>query len=72
LQTNGKLDEALKTSDRNLASLHLAKLRMQQDIKDKKAASGIDSAIMRLRRRRSNYRWVMEGANHERRQPSFT
>jgi len=52
--------------------LHLAKLRMQQDIKDKKAASGIDSAIMRLRRRRSNYRWVMEGANHERRQPSFT
>jgi len=72
VSTNGKLDEALKTSDRNLASLHLAKLRMQQDIKDKKAASGIDSAIMRLRRRRSNYRWVMEGANHERRQPSFT
>lgn len=69
IEASANLDEAIKASGQNLAYLHLSKLRLKEDIRDKNVASQIDSAIVRLRRRRGDYRWVMEGVNHERRQP---
>lgn len=63
IEGNVGLMQSLKATSRNIALLHLARLRLSDDIRDKKVATGIDSAIVRLRRRRSNYRWVMEGRN---------
>ena len=62
-QGNVGLAQSLRATNRNIALLHLARLRLSDDIRDKRVASGIDSAIVRLRRRRGNYRWVMEGKN---------
>lgn len=62
-QGNVGLSQSLKATSRNVALLHLARLRLSDDMRDKRVASSIDSAIVRLRRRRSNYRWVMEGDN---------
>jgi hypothetical protein len=64
VEGNRGLSQSLRATSRNIALLHLARLRLQDDIRDKRVATGIDSAIVRLRRRRSNYRWVMEGENH--------
>lgn len=61
IEGNVGLTQSLKATSRNIALLHLARLRLTDDIRDKRVATGIDSAIVRLRRRRSNYRWVMEG-----------
>lgn len=61
IEGNVGLAQSLKATSRNIALLHLARLRLGDDIRDKRVATGIDSAIVRLRRRRSNYRWVMEG-----------
>nr|XP_002120394.1 coiled-coil domain-containing protein 105 [Ciona intestinalis] len=63
IEGNVGLAQSLRATSRNVALLHLARLRLSDDIRDKRVATGIDSAIVRLRRRRSNYRWVMEGEN---------
>nr|CAB3228133.1 coiled-coil domain-containing protein 105 [Phallusia mammillata] len=63
IEGNVGLSQSLKATSRNVALLHLARLRLSDDMRDKRVASSIDSAIVRLRRRRSNYRWVMEGEN---------
>ena len=44
--------------------LKLARKRLQEDVKDKKAAADIDSSIVRLRRRKANHRWVLDGATN--------
>ncbi|CAK8674886.1 tektin-like protein 1 [Clavelina lepadiformis] len=63
IEGNVGLAQSLRATSRNVALLHLARLRLGDDIRDKRVASSIDSAIVRLRRRRGNYRWVMEGEN---------
>ena len=40
--------------------LKLAERRLQLDIKDKNMAAGVDSNVVRLRRRRANHRWLLE------------
>ena len=55
---NGLLDSLHNTS-RNIGALKLAQLKLKEDIRDKKAALDVDGAIVRLRRRKGNHRWVM-------------
>jgi len=54
-------NESMGETWRNLALLKLAGKRLQDDVKDKKTAADIDSSIVRLRRRRVNHRWVLDG-----------
>ncbi|XP_071802475.1 tektin-like protein 1 [Asterias amurensis] len=53
------LDQSLLTTSRNIAMLQMGQDRLQHDIRHKKAASSVDSSIVRMRRRLANHRWVM-------------
>ncbi|XP_078604089.1 tektin-like protein 1 [Branchiostoma floridae x Branchiostoma japonicum] len=61
---SGQVDllKSLKATSRNLGLLHLARMRLRDDIRDKKVGADVDAHIVRLRRRRGNHRWVMEGS----------
>lgn len=61
MQANGMYNESMGETWRNLTLLKLAGKRLQDDVKDKKTAADIDSSIVRLRRRRVNHRWVLDG-----------
>ena len=61
MQANEGLDESLDKSRRDLTVLRLSKMHLKDDLLDKELAMHIDSDIVRLKKRRSNYRWVMEG-----------
>ena len=54
----------MEATRRNIMMLKLAGKRLQEDVKDKKAAANIDSSIVRLRRRKANHRWVLDGATN--------
>lgn len=54
-------NDSMDTTVRNLALLKLVGKRLHDDIQDKKAASEIDASIVRLRRRKANHRWVLDG-----------
>ncbi|XP_070581726.1 tektin-like protein 1 [Ptychodera flava] len=56
------LDASLLATSRNIGMLQLARMRLENDIRDKHGASSVDAAIVRLRRRRANHRWVMGSA----------
>ena len=44
-----------------MALLKLASKRLRDDISDKKTATLIDSDVVRLRRRKSDHKWVVKG-----------
>lgn len=64
LQANGILNESLEETWRNLTLLKLASKRLKEDVKDKRTAADIDSSIVRLRRRKANHRWVLDGTTN--------
>ena len=55
------LEDSMAATRRNMGLLRLAGSRLQSDINDKKLASSIDATIVRLRRKRSDHRWVLDG-----------
>ncbi|XP_071949121.1 tektin-like protein 1 [Antedon mediterranea] len=55
----GALDQSLMTTSRNIALMQMARNRLQEDIYHKKAGASVDSAVVRMRRRLANHRWVM-------------
>ncbi|XP_077986602.1 tektin-like protein 1 [Glandiceps talaboti] len=56
------LDASLYATSRNIGMLQLARMRLEDDIHDKRGAASVDASIIRLRRRRANHRWVMGSA----------
>jgi len=58
---NGLLQSLTNTS-RNIGMLKLASLRLKDDIRDKNSALNVDSAIVRMRRRKASHRWAMGAA----------
>ncbi|XP_006822555.1 tektin-like protein 1 [Saccoglossus kowalevskii] len=56
------LDASLLATSRNIGMLHLARMRLDDDKRDKHGAASVDAAIIRLRRRRANHRWLMGSA----------
>ena len=58
--TNITMDSIAQTQ-RNISLLKLARKKLKEDIRDKQIALEIDSNIVRLRRRKSDYRWVVQG-----------
>lgn len=54
----------MEATRRNITLLKLASKRLKEDVKDKKSAAEIDSSIVRLRRRKANHKWVLDGATN--------
>jgi len=69
IKATNSLDEAISHAGKHIDQLRLNKTLLKLDITDKKAAANLDSAMLRMRNKRRNYRWVMENKFHERRQP---
>ena len=46
---------------KNMALLRLSNKALKEDIKDKKMAAFLDSRVVRLRRRKVDHRWVLQG-----------
>lgn len=59
-EANALYCDSMETARRNMTLLKLAERRLQVDIKDKDMAAGVDSNVVRLRRRRANHRWLLE------------
>lgn len=53
------LDQSIANTKRNIGLLKLARERLEDDVRDKKAAAVIDGKIVRMRRRCGDHRWVM-------------
>lgn len=53
--------DSMEATRKNMTLLKLANKRLHEDIKDKKTSTGIDSSLVRLRRRKSDHRWVLQG-----------
>ncbi len=58
---NHGLKESLDAIGRNISLLKLTQDRLQKDITDKNHGAHVDSSAVRLRRRRSDHRWVIGG-----------
>ena len=54
--------QSLRGTSRNIGLLKLARLGLQDDVRDKSAAIDTDGNIVRMRRRKANHRWVMGAA----------
>ncbi|XP_066916613.1 tektin-like protein 1 [Clytia hemisphaerica] len=61
IEGNHGLDASLQAVERNIGMLKLTEDRLKTDIHDKHRAAGIDSSIVRHRRRQANHRWVVGG-----------
>ena len=57
-------NESMEATRQNIALLKLAGKQLDEDVKDKKSAAEIDSSIVRLRRRKVNHRWVLDGTTN--------
>jgi len=62
MRASTSLGMSVEESQRNLQLLKDAKKALNADLKDKRAASATDTALIRLRRRRANHRWVLDGS----------
>ena len=49
---------------RNISLLKIAEQQLQEDVRDKKSAADVDMSIVRLRRRKANHKWVLEGSKY--------
>ena len=54
----------METTRKNMTLLKLASKRLEDDRKDKRVAADIDSSVVRLRRRKANHRWVLDGTTN--------
>jgi len=62
MRASTSLGMSVEESQRNLYLLKEAKEKLNADLKDKRAASATDTALVRLRRRRANHRWVLNNS----------
>ena len=53
--------DSISQTQRNLSLLKLARKKLKEDIHDKKVAIELDSNLVRLRRRKADHRWVLQG-----------
>lgn len=53
--------DSIAVTQRNMALLKLARKKLKDDIRDKRIAMDLDSSVVRLRRRKSDHRWVVHG-----------
>lgn len=60
MRASTSLHMSVEESQRNLKLLKSAKEALNADLKDKRAATATDTALVRLRRRRANHRWVLD------------
>jgi len=60
MRASTNLGMSIEDSQRNIQLLKQAKERLNADLKDKRAATATDTALVRLRRRRANHRWVLD------------
>ena len=58
--SNG-LKDSLDAIGRNIALLKVTQKRIKEDIADKNHGAQVDSSIVRLRRRKYDHRWVING-----------
>jgi len=56
------LDLKLNKNNQDIQTLRRAKTEIVMDKNDKRASSAIDCSLIRLRRQRSNHRWVMSNS----------
>jgi len=60
MRASTSLGMSVEESQLNLKLLRNAKMKLNADLKDKRAATATDTALVRLRRRRANHRWVLD------------
>lgn len=60
MRASTNLGVSIEDSQRHIQMLKQAKERLNADLKDKRAATATDTALVRLRRRRANHRWVLD------------
>ena len=61
IQAGSMYNDSIAITRRNLALLKLARKQLMEDSRGKKSAVELDSSVVRLRRRKQNHRWVLEG-----------
>lgn len=60
IRASTTLGISIEESRKNIEMLVAAKNKLNADLKDKRAATATDTALVRLRRRRASHRWVMD------------
>ena len=68
-QATEECNSSIEATTQNMALLKLAAKGIGADIKDKKKAAFLDSNVVRLRRRKANHRWVLQGKAFPRKTP---
>ena len=61
VQASGAFLDSLAVTQRNIALLKLARKKIRADLRDKQLAMDIDTNAVRLRRRKADHRWVLQG-----------
>ena len=61
IQASNMYMDSITQTQRNLSLLKLARKKLKEDIRDKKVAIELDSNLVRLRRRKADHRWVLQG-----------
>ena len=69
MQATEQCKDVIDTTARNMALLRLAHKGLKADVKDKQKAAILDSSVVRLRRRKANHRWVLQGRAYPVRPP---
>lgn len=64
IQATEIYQNSMDSTMKNMALLKLAHKSIKADIKDKKKAAFLDSDVIRLRRRKANHRWVLQGKSY--------
>ena len=60
-QATDQCNDSMDTTIKNMALLKLASKGLEADIEDKRRAAFLDSSVVRLRRRKADHRWVLQG-----------
>ncbi|KAJ1135153.1 hypothetical protein NDU88_001598 [Pleurodeles waltl] len=54
------VQNAMKTTSDDISLLHITRIHLEDNLRDKKMAYRADSSALRLRRRRASHRWTMD------------
>lgn len=61
MQATEVYQNSMDTTMKNMALIKLAHKSLKADIMDKRKAAFLDSDVIRLRKRKVNHRWVLQG-----------
>lgn len=62
VQATGLTMDSIAQTQRNISLLKLARKKLKDDYRDKRIGTEIDSNVVRLRRRKADHRWVVQGS----------